>query len=169
MALVEAVETDGLQRQGLPDAIVEHAEAASDYGFALPPAAGAHAKPRRGAQVAPVVDIGLGFVAQPQAQGEVRAQAPVVLQESAQVGLSNARQRVAGGYGELGGTAAEGADLVHGIAELLEVERAAVAFERGDRLENGRAVAGSITGWLPASWGAKPPPKVKVPPKFWGE
>ena len=120
--LVDAVEQEGLFDQALIDAVVEHAEAAADHGL-LPAVLGASRRPgetdaRR--EIAMIGDVGLPFIAQAVAQGEVGAHAPVVLREDAEIVLDDARIRIAGIDIELRRAAAQLADLGGREAGLLQ-------------------------------------------------
>ncbi len=65
--------------------------------------------------IVPVVNVGLGFEAQAQAQREVGLHAPVVADKCADIHLIYVHQRTAGVDGELRRTAAQGLNLLRGI------------------------------------------------------
>ena len=89
--------------------------------------------------------------------------------EGAHVDLAGRESRIPRVDAELGRATAQRANLRGGEPKLLEQQCAAILFDR---------VILTITGWPEASrtgrlfasnCGARPPPKVNVPPKFCGE
>src|SRR5581483_4744556 len=93
-------------------AVIKYTEYAADYSFALPAAAWRPSESKARREIAPVVNVVLRFVAKPQTDGEIRAQAPIILHERPDIDLVNLGERIAACNRELGSAAAQGPDLL---------------------------------------------------------
>src|SRR5439155_24759377 len=125
----------GPQRQVLSEPIVEEPEAAPDDRPRLtrgPLASGRPGEAESRGEVHVAVDVALGLVADPQAQEQVLACPPVVLDEGGHVPLANRGVRIAAHDLELAGAAPQRSDLGRGQPLALEQQGAAIAVEGGD-------------------------------------
>ena len=96
------------------EAIVEHAESGAQNGLGPRVLFGVPRRPCQGetrSDIAPVVNVALGFIAQSEAQREIRPRAPLVAREDAHVRLVHAQFGAARIDAELRGPAAQCADL----------------------------------------------------------
>ena len=132
--MVGSIEAETLERQVVVQPIVEDAGADAEDTFGGFRAAGVDAPSQADTRrkVVVVGDVGLVFPTDTGAEGEIRADAPIVSEEQADVGLVNRRQSVATVDRELSSAAAQRSNL-GGVETLLLVEqRPAVTFEGRD-------------------------------------
>ena len=132
--LVHAVVQNGVLIRPGADAIVKEADAAADDGL-LPPALGLAGRPREAdarSDIAVIGDKVLHFIAQTQAQREVRAQAPVVLYERTGVPADAADVGHPALYVEARRSAAQLLDLRAGEARLLQLQEKLVLRQRSE-------------------------------------
>ena len=117
------------------EAVIEHAESGAQHGL-RPGVLGAgsrgpgQADARR--EVMPVVDVGLRFVAQAEAQGEVRPRPPVVAHECAHIGLTRRDRRISRVDAELRRATPSRADLLGREPLRREQQRAAIPLDGRD-------------------------------------
>ena len=93
------------------------------------------------------MDVGLGFVAQPKIEGEIRPHLPVVADEGAEIDLASRDLRIPRVHAELGGAASELSDLRGRYALLLSNQCSPVAFDGTDA----QRLAGAIERHCEAS------------------
>src|SRR5439155_20890723 len=133
--LEQAVITLSRGDVGEAEAVVKHAESGADH--ALRPRLSGHSgrRPRHAdtrGKIAPVVNIVLRLIAQPETESEVRLRLPVIADECAQIKLAAGNNRVSGVDAKLRRAASELPDLCGGKAQLLEKQRPPIALNRAD-------------------------------------
>ena len=82
------------------------------------------------------MNVGLRFITQAQAHGEIGKHAPVIAYECAEVHLMNRKCRYSRGEAELCRASTQASNLPGRVSELAEEQGAAIPLDRTDLLEN---------------------------------
>src|SRR5262249_12769807 len=85
-------------------------------------------------EIAPVVNVGLSFIAQSEAQSKISLRLPVIADECAQIELAARNHGIAGIDAELRGSSTEPANLVSRVSQALVEQRATIPCDGGDVL-----------------------------------
>src|SRR5581483_6150585 len=127
--------------------IVKHPESGAEHGCGLLLAAAA-GRPRQGdarSPIAAIVNIGLRFIPQPEAECEIRPRFPVIANEQARVALAAGDSWNSCGNTELAGAPAERAYLGRRVSQLLKPQGSLISLNRLD-LDQRRLARGVLYG-----------------------